>query len=166
MKVIYIDESLIKELKSKINLEEYLKDNKLVIISRYPYLLDDHFYFKELLPIVDNDSIMYIALGNLANIINSEIKYLNYGPGFISSELINFPIKYYQNILNEKVTEISFCYRHQNIDGISKLFELMNNFNLNTNMKDIVDFKSLNIDINNKRKYNDNNKRKIIFISS
>lgn len=153
MKIMYIDESDIIKIKKSLNLEQFLKDNKLIIISNYPYVIDDHFWFKDKLSILNNNSIMYIALGNLAVSINSKCEYLNYGPGFNFSDLISFPIQFYQEILKQKVSEILI-----ESSNIKKC--------LNINKKDISKFNTADIATNVKSKYFDLKKRKLVFVAA
>lgn len=169
MQLIYIEEGHIEQLIKEIDIQNFLKENKLIILSRLPYFAEPHSsnVYRRIKENCFNSDVMYIALGNLAYVLNHEtVKILNYGPSFCEKDLIEFPIKYYQKKENKKVSAISFYYQNfysRPHFSFEKLSDYLSGMGIRN--KKILEF--VDIDF----KYNDNienpikdsKKRKLIF---
>lgn len=170
MKIVYIEETSFEQIVDEINWQDFLKENKLVILSKIPYASDpicSRIYEKIQKKDLKGD-IMYIALGNLAYILNKErIQILNYGPGFYEKDFIDFPIRYYQNKENKMVDSISFYYHHffsSPTFSIERLNHTLNEIGIRN--KELIEFVDINFIQNKEKKIIDPKQRKMIFIPS
>ena len=120
MKMVYIEDRLsyVEQILNEIDCLNFFKENKLIILSRYP-AIDNYNMMYQISPLIEkklkhsniNGSIMYTALGSLAYIWNdNKFEISNYGPSFSENDFVDFPIKYYQEKEGKKVDSISFYY--------------------------------------------------------
>lgn len=168
MKIVYVGESQFENIINAINLDDFFRENKLVILSKYPYaaIPEASGIFRKILENHLNYDIMYIALGNLAYILNEKKQeILNYGPGFLEKDLIEFPINYYQQKENKKVSSISFYYQHY---CKSKHFskERLDNYlhEIGINNKKILEYVDINFEENVEKSMINAKQRKMLLM--
>lgn len=169
MKIIYINNTIkcIDKLRKEIDCKSFLEENKLVLLSKYPYInYPNNIQLNKYFDVSRN--IMHIALGNLAYIWNgSGMQIQNYGPTFCEQDLIDFPLKYYQEIENRKVDAISFYYSplylcpHFSID---RLNNYLNELGIPNN--DSLEFQNIDFNYSGNSQIIDSKPRKVIFISA
>lgn len=166
MKLIYIEERNLEQVLNKINLEEFFKENKLIVLSEYPHIaLPNNTGIRDKIEKNHLDyDIMYIALGNLAYIINRRnIKILNYGPSFNENDLIEFPIRYYQQKEGKKVDKVSFYYNHFYPTSHFS-FDKLNNYlhEIGIRNKELLEFTDIDFKYEKEKIVNDQKERKMV----
>jgi len=168
MKLVYIEERNFEQVINKINLEEFFKENKLIVLSNYPHVAipDNTDICRKIEDNHLNYDIMYIALGNLAYILTCKDKrILNYGPTFNEEDLIEFPIKYYQQKEGKKVESISFYYNHFYPTQHFSFEKLNNRLNkIGISNKQVLEFVDVDFKYDEEKKISDKKQRKMIAI--
>lgn len=168
MKIVYIEETSFEQLLDEIDPQDFFKENKLIILSKFPHaaIPDCSGIYKNIQQKNLDNNIMYIALGNLAYVLNRKrVEILNYGPSFNEKDLIEFPIKYYQKKENKKVTSISFYYQHfYNSPHFS--IERLNSYlhEIGLSNKELLEYVDIDFRKSRENSVIDPQKRKMIFV--
>lgn len=176
MKIIYIEDTItcMNRILEEIDCQNFFEENKLVLLSRYPYVVQPYCthshldVYQKLKSYSENGSIMHIALGNLSYILyGNEIKIQNHGPGFHEQDLVDFPIRYYQERENQSVDSISF---HYSTSYSSPYFNIdkLNNYLKRIGVKNskLLDFQNIDLVYKEENRIIDTKPRKVIFVSA
>lgn len=170
MKLIYVEEIYLKEIMKEIDNPKFLEENKLVILSSYPYTSCTNIeVYEQIKNIPIESDVMFLSLGNLAHLISKKkgIEILNYGLGFQEEDLLKFPLVYYQEKENKKVDAISFHYQEFRKSPYFSIDRLNNYLNKNgIKNKELLKFQKIDFGPEEKEnvKVKDDTPRKVMFV--
>ncbi len=180
MQIMYVEDKLsyLKQILNEVDCSNFFDENKLILLSKHPYVIDNHNMMCKISPQIGeelkhcniNQNIMYIASGHLAYTwTDNEFQILNYGPSFREKDLVDFPIRYYQEKERKWVDSISFHYdstylgEHFDMDNLNGYLNEIGSKN-NKLYNALLDFDRIAPVYNQQDRITDSNQRKVIFV--